>query len=316
MNEVQKRSRAVISLGTNTVRVLVVEDVASGRLVQIEHRALGTRLGEGLEERGVLREAAMLRTLEAVRSFMDVVRRYDASLVCIATSAMRRAENAAAFEVRMREETGVPLRVIDGEAEATASFRGATHMCDDTEAPVCDGKGARKIAVLDIGGGSTECALGTLRMLERSVSLEIGTVRLTERFPGLDASMPGERAREAARQARAAVAGIMRPLEAFAPVDELRAVAGTSATIAAIVTAGDVEHVRGVSLEQEAVASVLQRLLDASLEERRAIPGMLAQRADVLAAGAIILDTAMEALRCERALVETNDLLLGYLLGR
>lgn len=290
------------------MRVLVVADQANGRAEEIEHRAIGTRLGEGLSERGMLGAAAMQRTLKAIGSFVERARFHGASLACIATSAMRRAENACVFAERVRVVTGEPLRIIDGEEEAAASFRGATY--DDGPGDV------RRVAVLDIGGGSTECAIGSGGAVQQCASLEIGTVRLTERYPGLSGSMPGASAREAARGARTFVEQTLASFDAFAPVAEVRAVAGTPATIAAIATGSDVEHVRGVRLSREIVASILERLLDASLEERRAMRGMLAQRADVLAAGAILLGGAMDALQCREALVETNDLLLGYLLRR
>jgi len=297
--------RAVISLGTNTVRLLIVEDGQEGGVHQLEHRAIGTRLGEGLVERGMLADAAMDRTLDAVRSFVALARANGARLTGIATSAMRRAENASAFAQRFAQIAGVPLRVIDGEEEAASSFRGATYD---------DGAQAHRVAVLDIGGGSTECAVGMHGRVERSVSLEIGTVRLTERFPELSGSAPGAPARNAAQRAHVFVGNVAGALGRFGPIEELRAVAGTPATIGAILAASDVDHVRGMLLSRGSVAFVRDRLLDASLEERRRIPGMLAQRADVLAAGCIILLEALDYLGCSGARVETNDLLLGQLL--
>jgi exopolyphosphatase/guanosine-5'-triphosphate,3'-diphosphate pyrophosphatase len=298
--------RAIISLGTNTVRLLIVQDAQDGKLTQLEHRAVGTRLGEGLVEHGTLAEAAMERTLSAVRSFVEPVRASGAALTCIATSAMRRAENAPAFAAKFAEVTGAPLRVIEGEEEAASSFRGATYD---------DAGDSRRIAVLDIGGGSTECAVGRKGRVEQAVSLEIGTVRLTERFPELAGGAPGAPARNAAQRAHVLTSRLASPLAGFGPVDELRAVAGTPATIGAIVAASDVEKVRGLVLSRDSVAAVRDRLLDADLQERRKIPGMLAQRADVLAAGCIVLLEAMEYLGCTAARVETNDLLLGQLLG-
>jgi exopolyphosphatase/guanosine-5'-triphosphate,3'-diphosphate pyrophosphatase len=298
----------VLSLGTNTVRLLIIEDGPGDAVEQIEHLAVGTRLGEGLREDGSLSDAAMHRTLEAARTFTEAARRHGAMIYCIATSAMRRAKNASVFAERLREVTGAPLRVIGGEEEAAASFRGATYGGEVVDAGM-------RIAVLDIGGGSTECAVGAAGVPEDAVSLEVGTVRLTERFPELNGSRPGVAAFETAQRAHAFVRERMRTLERFLPPRELRAVAGTPATIAAIITSGDVEHVRGVALSRADVRAVADRLLNASLEERRAIPGMLAQRADVLAAGAIVLDTAMEVLACAEARVETNDLLLGYALA-
>jgi exopolyphosphatase/guanosine-5'-triphosphate,3'-diphosphate pyrophosphatase len=120
--------------------------------VQVEHDQIGTRLGEGLAESGSFAPAAVERTLAAVATFAARARACDATLLGIATSAMRRADDADAFAERFAEIAGVPLAVIPGRTEAEASFRGATAGADFGDA---------RIAVLDIGGGSTECAVGS-----------------------------------------------------------------------------------------------------------------------------------------------------------
>ncbi|MBD5605337.1 MAG: exopolyphosphatase, partial [Candidatus Eremiobacteraeota bacterium] len=168
--------RALISLGTNTARMLVVRDLPNGELEQLEHDQTGTRLGEGLGDDGTFAPAAVERTLAAVRAFVARARELDATLSGIATSAMRRANDAPAFASRFREIAGVPLEVIDGELEAASSFRGATYGAVI---------GDRRIAVLDIGGGSTECAIGTAAGVTDAISLELGSVRVAERFPAL-----------------------------------------------------------------------------------------------------------------------------------
>ncbi len=306
-NAAPVKRRAIISLGTNTIRLLVVNREANGNLVPFEHHAKGTRLGEGLGANGTLATAAMERTLEAVGTFAERARAHEAELVCIATSVMRRADDADAFAQRVAALTGTPLRIIGGVEEAEASFRGAT-------AAGLSGAGER-VVVLDIGGGSTECAVGSSGDLERSVSVEIGTVRLTESFVALDGSQPGAPAFAAACRAREAVSQLLCPLAEFVPIVELLAVAGTPATLAAIELGSEVDRVSGAMLSRERIAVLLERLLDVGIEERRAMPGMLPQRADLLAAGAIILDEAMARLGVTRVRVESNDLLLGYLLG-
>jgi exopolyphosphatase/guanosine-5'-triphosphate,3'-diphosphate pyrophosphatase len=286
--------------------VLVVRDEPGGGVVQLEHRAIGTRLGEGLAEHGPLGEAAMERTLAAVREFTGVARGYGARLNSIATSAVRRASNADDFCARMKAITGVDLEILPGAAEAAASYAGAT--CGHAR----DGK---RVGVLDIGGGSTEIAVGTDGLLAGGVSCEIGSVRLSERFGALMGAVPGQAARDAAGAAYAAAFEVLAPFAEFAPIDELLAVAGTATTIAAVAFERDVETVRGAVLTREAVDGVLQRLLAAPLAERKAFTGMLAQRADIIAGGAIVLLAAMDRLKVSRATVETNDLLLGYLLA-
>jgi exopolyphosphatase/guanosine-5'-triphosphate,3'-diphosphate pyrophosphatase len=299
-------ARAVISLGTNTIRLLVVRDLPEGGVEQLEHGAIGTRLGERLRERGSLLPAAAERTLAAVHTFLERVRAYDAELVTIATSAMRRADDAPAFAAAMQAATGVPLRVLGGDEEAAAGFRGAM-----AGAP----RDGTRRAVLDVGGGSTECAVGRDGILEEARSVEIGSVRVTDAFPSLAGAEPGPAARKAAAEARRAIAAELGWLAGFRPVVEVRAVAGTPLTLGAVAFASDVEHVSGRELARSALDALLARLLDLSLPERKALPGMLAQRADIVVGGGLIVSEALRLLGVGSARLEADDLLLGCLLA-
>jgi exopolyphosphatase/guanosine-5'-triphosphate,3'-diphosphate pyrophosphatase len=247
------------------------------------------------------------RTLDAIREFAARVKAYDAACSAIATSAMRRASDAADFARDVEGALGVPLTVLAGEEEAACGFRGATARAPHD--------GARR-AVLDIGGGSTECAVGRDGVLERGGSVEIGSVRVTERFPDLAGGAPGERARAAAEAARDFVREKLAWLLEYRPVAEVRAVAGTPLTLGAVVFGSSVERVSGRTLTLAAVDGVVARLLDLDLDRRKALPGMLTQRADVLAGGGIILSEALAALGLEEARLESDDLLLGYLLTK
>ncbi len=326
--------RAVVSLGTNTTRLLVVRDEPNGAVEQLEHAQTGTRLGEGLRDGGVIRPEAMARTLAAVRAFVEIARGYGAQLGSIATSAVRRADNAADFAARMRAITGVPLAVLDGATEARASFRGATYGAE---------LAGKRVAVLDVGGGSTECAVGCDGRLEDALSIEIGSVRVSETRPALmgwqaaaeiravpapvsDAVKPApqaaadavraiaEAARAAALAARAEIAERLAPFARFAPVDEVRCVAGTPLTIGAIAAGSHVDAVSGMILSLATLDATIDQLLDLTLEERRALPGMLPQRADVLPGGALIVSEALKLLGATACRLEANDLLLGWLL--
>ena len=297
--------RAVLSFGTNTVRVLVVRDAPDGTVEQVEHRQIGTRLGEGLREGGTFSPAAIARTLDAARDFAAVARDYRATLACIATSAVRRADDRAAFAARVAEITGSPLVVLSGEEEAAASYRGATHDVPH------DG---RRIAVLDIGGGSTECAVGRDGVVLAAQSLEIGSVRVSERFPALLGGSPGAPAHAAAAAARAYVRETLAPLRDLGAIAELRCVAGTPLTIAAVIAGSHVDEVGGSTLRRDDLETTIARLLDLDLERRRVLAGMLAQRADIIVGGALVLSEAMSALGVDAALLESSDLLLGYLL--
>lgn len=298
-------NRAVISLGTNTARVLVVSERADGTLQQLDHRQTGTRLGEGLRAAGPLAPEAVARTLAAVAEFMVVVRERNAALVAIATSAVRRASDAAAFAECMRSLSGVPLQVLTGRVEAEASFRGATYGAAHD--------GAR-VAVVDVGGGSTECAVGRDGALEQALSLEVGSVRVAELFPDMLGTAPGEPARAAAAAARLYVGEVLAPLRTLAGTRRVCCVAGTPLTVGAILLESNVDAVSGVVLSRTQLDATIARLLDLTLERRRVVPGMLPQRADILPAGALVLSEALRLLESEEFVLEANDLLLGFLL--
>ncbi|MDQ2858294.1 MAG: exopolyphosphatase [Candidatus Eremiobacteraeota bacterium] len=297
-------TRAVISLGTNTARLLVVRERSGGGLEQLDARQTGTRLGEGLRDDGALAPAAMERTLTAAREFVEVARGHEAGLAAIATSAVRRASNAREFAASMREVTGVELQVLSGRAEAEASFRGATYGSATMELT----------AVVDVGGGSTECAIGRAHLVETVRSVEIGSVRVAERFPDLMGAAPGPGARAAATSARRFIAESLAPLRELPRPQKTICVAGTPLTIAAILLESHVDRASGTVLSRAELDATIRRLLSLNLAARRALPGMLAQRADILAAGALILSETLDVLGAESASCEANDLLLGFLL--
>ncbi|MGH7727241.1 MAG: Ppx/GppA family phosphatase [Vulcanimicrobiaceae bacterium] len=282
--------------------MLIVDERVNGTLVVREHLAEGTRLGAGLGASGRLAADAVARTLAVARRFAAHARAEGAELTCIATSAMRRARDADEFAVRLATELGVAVRILSGDDEARLSFIGATH-----DAPA-DG---RRIAVLDIGGGSTECAVGVARAAEHVRSFEVGSVRVSERFPPLCGGAPGEPARVAAEAARHMIRRELAELSALGPLAEVRAVAGTPLTLGAIAFESEADRVAGRPLSRALLAETLERLLALDLDARRALPGMIAQRADVVVGGGLVLDEALRLLEAAEALLEDDDLLLG-----
>jgi exopolyphosphatase/guanosine-5'-triphosphate,3'-diphosphate pyrophosphatase len=216
---------------------------------------------------------------------------------------LRRANDAADFGSAVEAIAGVAPRIVSGDEEAAYSFAGATW-------------GTRprgRVGVLDVGGGSTELAVGTPPAIERTISLEIGAVRLSERFPAL----LGERALEAGpraelvAQARAATDAVLAPLAAFEAFGELLAVGGTVFTAAAMLS-GDPQR-DGVRIDGPQRRRMLDDLLARDVYARRGLAHIRPQRADILPAGLIIVDVACERLRIDALRVSHADLLAGYL---
>lgn len=295
---------AVVSIGTNSTRVLLADlDASPPRVVHA--RSIGTRVGEGVRDRGRLTEEAMERTLAAVRTHERSIHGKADRVYAIATSAVRRADNGAAFAARVEKIVGVPLHVLDGEEEALASYRGAIAAL-----PAFDGT----TAVADTGGGSTEYAIGSGIFPEKIASCETGAVRLTETVAALSgergpADLPSVgRAREIAR-------AMLSPLREFAHPDRL-ALVGGSATGAASLLRGDRTPFAVAEVARADVQAWLLKLCAMPLDARRELRGINPQRADILPAGLIILDVLFDLAGADRALVTSSDVLMGYLLIR
>lgn len=296
---------AIVSVGTNSTRLLLADVSGDVPHVALE-RTIGTRIGEGLGEAGGLGAEPMQRTLDALAQLQRTVRGRYVRLFAVATSALRRAGNGDEFLARAGDLLGVPMRVLSGEDEAAASYRGAITVLGRI-AP--GGAG-----VVDIGGGSTEYAFGTTTVPERVMSCEIGSVRLTEAFPALaggDGAIDAptrERARERALE-------VLQPLRDCAHVERMALVGGTATTTAAIVRGRSGGAGTG-ALSRADLQRTFERLAAMPLEERKRVPGMRVQRADILPAGILVLDAALESVGHDRAVATTSDLLLGYLLQR
>jgi exopolyphosphatase/guanosine-5'-triphosphate,3'-diphosphate pyrophosphatase len=294
---------AVISVGTNSTRVLLADVAPENPHVDLA-RSIGTRIGEGLGASGELGAEPMRRTFDAIKQLHRAVRGHYVKLFAVSTSAVRRATNGAEFADRVAEMLGVPMRVLSGDEEAACAYRGAL-----TAFGALHGE---RVGVIDTGGGSTEYAVGLGAAPEQLASCEIGAVRLTEAVPEL-AGRDGvvdlttiDRARAIARQALA-------PLRDFPPVERLAFVGGSATTTAGIVR-GRRAKVASYSMTRADLQKVLVRLCAMSLKERKEIPGIKPQRADILPGGIIVLDTVLDIVKRDAAVATAADLLLGFLL--
>jgi exopolyphosphatase/guanosine-5'-triphosphate,3'-diphosphate pyrophosphatase len=304
---VNPRARALISIGTNSTRLLVLDGETT-----LAAESRGTRLGAGLQSTGRLDPGACERTLAAIGDYIKIAHDHGAHVACIATSAMRRAADGADFTAAVRRLTGVEPHVLSGDEEATFSFLGATHAL----------AGDEPIAVLDVGGGSTELAIDVPGEARRraavayTCSVEVGAVRLAERHPALLGSValaPAERAQVLAA-ARADAAVILAPFAQAPPPARLVVVGGSAFTAAAMVAAAPLRD--GVTMNAAQRAALQDALLSRNLDERKALPFIRPQRADILPAGIVIIDEACRILGVPDVTVSVEDLLAGYLASR
>jgi exopolyphosphatase/guanosine-5'-triphosphate,3'-diphosphate pyrophosphatase len=298
---------AAIDCGTNSIRLLVA-DVSDGALRDVHREMRIVRLGEGVDRNGRLGEAALARTRVALESYVRTLHELGAERVRMAaTSATRDARNRSEFLAIVHGVLGVEPEVLSGLQEAELSFTGAVGTLDGLTPPVL---------VADIGGGSTELVLGAPGRPLRAHSMDVGSVRLTERHLHDDPPTP--------QQVSAAVADVESALDSAAlqvpltEAGELVGVAGTVTTLAAIAAdlpRYDPAAIHGSRMPAEQVGEITERLLGMTHAERSAIPVLHPGRVDVITAGALVLRTLVQRTGVRVVIASEHDILDGIALS-
>ncbi len=290
---------AAIDLGTNTVRLLVIDADAAGRWRSLHQAQRITRLGEGLAASGRLGEAAMARTAAAVAEYAAAADHLGAERVLIVgTSAMREAANAPAFAARLEAAAGHPVRIVPGGDEARLALRGVLHGLDPIPGPAI---------VFDIGGGSTEFIRARDGRVEASVSLRLGVVPLAER-PGPYAEM--------ARHVDERLRRELPPEIWRSAFERLIGTAGTVTTLAALdqgLATYDWTRVHRYTLTRAAVERQRARLLPLSVAEIARLPCLEPGRADLIRPGVAITLAVMDVLGAESLIVSEYGLREGIM---
>jgi exopolyphosphatase / guanosine-5'-triphosphate,3'-diphosphate pyrophosphatase len=305
---------AIVDLGTNTCR-LFLADVIDGRVEQTERITTVVRLGQGVDETGRLHEDAVARTHACLAEYAPRIEAYGpARRLLIATSVLRDAGDGRQFLKAMKYEFGLPWRILSGQEEGTLAFRGGTSWLARGASPVAGELSAPDLLLLvDIGGGSTELALGCAGEPPAFVrSLDVGVVRLTERFFHHD---PPEAAEVAALTGHVAAAiADSVPAELRAAVRGAVGVAGTYTTLVANklgMTEYDGRRVQGHVLTLAEIDAAAARFAALTSAERGRLPGVQPGREDVILAGALIAGEACRAFGLDAVRVSESDLLEG-----
>lgn len=305
---------AAIDIGTVTCRMLVADVDAAGCLHELDREYAITNLGEGVDASNVLKPAAIERVANTVGRYQAVLQNFVTSEypviepIVLATSAARDAKNAADLEVALAN-VGVSFAVIPGEREAALSFSGAS--CEFEK---------ERIAVVDIGGGSTEVIVGQAGTApDRSHSFNIGCRRVTERFFVADPPTTSEL--EAARAwIRESMQGYFEELQAAnLRAERLVAVAGTATTVVSIregMQTYDSSRVHKAIVTREQLDVVYDTLRSVALPERERIIGLDPGRAPVIVAGMIILQEVLNLGGFTSFTVSETDILHGIILDK
>jgi exopolyphosphatase/guanosine-5'-triphosphate,3'-diphosphate pyrophosphatase len=286
---VRAKRFGVVDVGSNTIRSLVVEVRADGSSRVLDDEREVARLASGLDGHGRLSGGAMRRAIAALRRMAAITRgRGVRRISAVATSAIRNARNRKAFVDRVRSETGLRLRVISGAEEARLAFESAARSFD---------LGERPVVVADVGGGSTEAILALGHHIQQIHSLRLGAVSLTERYGRSDPWKSGE-----IRALRRAVRRTLREarIEADPSPLEMIASGGTATAVAQMIMARQGllnRPVQGFEMTQAELLHLRNALQRRSLRERRRMPGLSPDRADIILAGVVILYEILSHLR-------------------
>jgi exopolyphosphatase / guanosine-5'-triphosphate,3'-diphosphate pyrophosphatase len=301
------RTVAFIDIGTNSIRLFVVKLNPDCSYVVLTSQKEAVRLGEGEFETGLITEEAMDRAVMVVGRFVELAHSfYVDEFIAVATSATREAQNRYEFLSRLRKESHLDVQVISGREEARLIFMGVTAAM-----PLKD----EQIMVIDIGGGSTEMAIGKEGTCNYLSSMRLGSIRLTNMFfpDGVENPVSESRYEEIRDYIRTEIKGVVRQ----AGRHHADIVVGSSGTIinlcdisARLYHPGDQKR---TLLSASDIKKTIIKICSLSLPERRKIPGINPERADIIIAGSLIIDTLMQDLNISSLEVTQRGLQDGLL---
>ncbi len=289
---------ASIDIGTNSVLLLIAEKRGDDvRAMRDEARI--TRLGEKLAATGVLADTAMTRTFAVLSEYAQICREAGVrKIIAIGTAAMRRASNGTAFAARIEQELGFNVRIISEEEEALLTYEASAVSF------------GRDIAVMDIGGGSTEFICDS-----KAQSLDIGVVTLTERFFRGDPVRTDE-VEAAQKLISSFLHQKLDPAFFSNPVSQFIATAGTATSLAAMhleLDSFDPARVHGARLTTRDIDALIEKITPLPVAERLTLKGLQQGREDVILAGALIMREAMRILGYTEATISDRGVRWGVL---
>lgn len=323
---------ATIDVGTNTILLLVAEIDEDGAFRVLTDRAEIARLGEGVDRTRSLSAAGVERALEVLREYLQACRNFGVEEIAAAgTSALRDALNAKSFLARLKHEFKLDLRVLSGREEAAYSYLAVQKGLQ---------LDAQDVLVVDVGGGSTEFIWAKDGKLHGWASLDVGSVRLTERFLASDPARREECDRliqtvdqslgklladwGALRQAqgrslRQAQGESNRPAGGERRRTTMVGIAGTFTTLSAVekgLTHYSHSEVHGSRLTRAEVERQVELYRASTIAERKRIPGLEPKRADVILAGALVIQRIMTLFDIDEAIVSDQGIRYGLLYER
>lgn len=292
---------AIIDLGSNSVRMIIMKIYENGSYKMIDQAKEMVRLSEGTSQDGLLHPAAIDRTIEALKLFRRFTENYSVGrTIAVATAGVRNATNGGEFINRVKEETGIEFDVIPGEMEAYYDYLGVVNTID-----------VENCIILDIGGGSTEIVRVEKRRIRNSVSIPLGAVNMTEKFLG-----KGETEKEKLEKLEKHFREKLKDLGWLDDVSDLPVVGlgGSVRTVAKVNKRAKgyfLEGLHNYMMDSCEVQEVYRKVADSKLSERKEIPGLQKDRADIIAGGLVPLKVLMDYIGSKTLVVSGNGLREG-----
>jgi exopolyphosphatase/guanosine-5'-triphosphate,3'-diphosphate pyrophosphatase len=279
-----KRPLGLLDLGTNSVRLLVVAQRPDGAIETLLDAREVVRLGEGAYEAGALTARAMDRTVIAFAQLCERARHEGAeTLFAVGTAALRDTSNGPHLRERIQSELGIAIEVISGEQEARLTYLGLASGLQPLP---------ERLVTVDIGGGSTDLAVGRLLDVDAALSLPVGAIRVTEeRFGGGRAAIPPEAFAAAREYVRRLV-----PVSMADPSAVVVTAGGTGLNLANVAARRARKPVDEGPVTRAELAAICVGLSALSVEQRREVPGLSPRRADIIVGGGAVLLGVLDAL--------------------
>lgn len=298
---------AFVDIGTNTILCLIAELKNNGRFDVLDDLADITRLGQDVHRTGRISSEGEARSLQVLQRYLEQCKRLRVDqITAVGTSALRDAQNSADVRARFKEQLGLDVRIITGEEEAAYAFlavqRGLTLA-------------AQELLVVDVGGGSTEFIRGNRAGVSQAVSIDIGSVRLTEQFLHSDPVRETEWEKMIVA-IESALARLPHQWRKEGSAVTLVGIAGTFTTLAAVekgLTHYSHGEVHGSPLTLSEVQRQVALFRSKTIAQRKLIPGLEPKRADVILAGACLIERIMALFYSERVVVSDQGVRYGLL---
>lgn len=296
---------AILDIGTNSIKFFLFS-IENGKLTTIIDTNNISRLGEGLLKTGIISDEAMERNIEALRGFMKSAKEENVKeITAVGTMCLRTANNSDVFLKKAKEELGLTIKVIPGEEEARLSYLAVLSTIGNTD---------KNVVVFDTGGGSTEFIFGKGANLNNRISLNLGAVHPTEEFLVSDPVTNDE-----LKKMQDHMMDFFSEKITEKKADYLIGIGGTVTSMGAVMhkmVKYDPKIIQGSQMSLEEVKRQIELYQNKTIEERKQIPGLQPKRADVILAGAGIINAIMEIFEIDSFTISDRGLRHGLMFDK